>query len=239
MYSTENCFQEKLERAAVNGLNLSDISWKISETIVVTIMSETSIIRPFNNVVMEIDGFNIPNHMVPWILVLFFSFEVLLLQIMFFVVHYFNCSRRYTQVWSRLRSAPVAMNDYCCSITPLWSAIQGKKWWLFPSQWWFFWAQQETLSIARPPDAPLPLIQLWIAPKCSLAAEWLNECTVKSPLVAASHNFCSPNNRHWRCCLIRHHPFFHCSVVRLWSTVTCGHISKHAFATVKALGING
>lgn len=158
---------------------------------------------------------------------------------MFFVVHFFNCSRPYRQVLNGLTSASVAMNDCCCNIAPLWSAIQGKKWWLFPSQWCFFLAQRETLSISRPPDALLPLIQLWIAPKCCLAAEWLNECMVKSPLVAAPHNFCSLNNRHWRCCLIRHHPLFHCFVVRLWSTVTCGHISKHAFATVKALGING
>lgn len=189
---------------------------------------------------MEIDGFNIPNHMVPWDFGLFFfSFEVLILQWMFFVVHSFNCSRLYTQVLNSLTSAPVGMNDGCCSIALLRSAIQGKKWWLFPSQQcFFFWAQRESLSVARPPDAPLPLIQLWISPECSLAAEWLNECMVKSPLVAAPHNFCSLNSRHWCCCLIRRH-LFHCSVVRLWSTVTCGHISKRAFAAVKALGING
>lgn len=39
VYSTENCFQEKLECAAVDGLDSADISQKISETIVVRIMS--------------------------------------------------------------------------------------------------------------------------------------------------------------------------------------------------------
>lgn len=165
-------------------------------------------------------------------------------------------------------SSNLAVNVFCRSFFQLQQAIHTSfkhfnectcwhEWWLlqycavterhtgkemmivsFPAMF-FFWAQREALSVARPPDAPLPLIQLWISPECSLAAEWLNECMVKSPLVAAPHNFCSLNNRHWCCCLIRRHLFFHCSVVRLWSTVTCGHISKHAFAAMKALGING